>query len=171
MPNYDFFYNGKLSFTIDEYHAKRKSWNDGKIQRIEDEIGDIVIGIMEALNVVKEMREEREIREERRRQEEIRRWELEKQRDKETERIERLLDQAEDFSHAQKLYEYIEAIEKLLPDIQDDKQAELIQYLSWARQKANWLNPLIGRVDEVLGRRHEGIVIEAILNIDENDEN
>jgi hypothetical protein len=61
------------------------------------------------------------------------------------------------FSQAQKLYEYIEAIEKLLPDVQDDKQAELIQYLSLARQKADWLNPLVGRVDEVLGIDMRGL--------------
>jgi hypothetical protein len=57
IPEYDYVYNGKLGITIDEYHAKRKSWNDGKIKSIDYEIGDIVIGIMEAIHIVKERRE------------------------------------------------------------------------------------------------------------------
>lgn len=162
IPEFDYVYNGKLSFTIDEYHAKRKSWNDGKIQRIENEIGDIAIGIMEAINIVKERREERIIEEQRQREEEIRRWELEKKREKEKERVRLLLTKANDYYQAQKLYKYIEAIERVLPDVHDDKKEDLIRYLSWARQKADWLNPLIGRVDEVLGSRHEGIINETI---------
>lgn len=157
IPEYDYVYSGKLSFTIDEYHAKRKSWNDGKIKRIENEIGDIVVNIMEAIHIVKERREERAIAETKRREDEIRRWEFQQKRDKEKERLDRLITKANDFYQAQKLYDYITAIEAMLPNVQDDLKKELIQYLSWSKQKADWLNPLVGRVDELLGSRHEGI--------------
>lgn len=167
IPEYDYVYNGKLSFTIDEYHAKRKSWNDGKIKSIDNEIGDIVIGIMEAIHIVKEQREERVIEEKRQREEEIRRWELQQKRDKEKERLNLLIAKADDFYQAQKLYEYIAAIEKALPNVQGDKKKELTQYLSWAKQKADWLNPLVGRVDEVLGIRHDGIVTDVYEDEDE----
>jgi cell division protein ZapA (FtsZ GTPase activity inhibitor) len=125
IPEYDYVYNGKLTFTIDEYHAKRKSWNDGKIKSIDNEIGDIVIGIMEAIHIVKERREEREVAEKRRREEEIRRWELKQKRDKEKERVNLLISKADDYYQAQKLYEYIAAIEKMLPNVQDDMQKKL----------------------------------------------
>lgn len=167
IPNYDFLYSGKLSFTIDEYHAKRKSWNDGKKKSIDDEIGDIVIGIMEAIHIVKENREKREIREQKRLEEEIRRWEMEKRRDKEKERIKFLIAEAEDYYQARKLYEYIAALNAALPNFEDDEQKELKQYLSWAKQKADWLNPLKAKEDEVMGKRHERIVVD--LGEEEDD--
>lgn len=44
----------------------------------------------------------------------------------------------------------VAAIEAIMPNIQNDEQKEFTQYVVWAKQKADWLNPLVGRVDEVL---------------------
>ncbi|MDD2211697.1 MAG: hypothetical protein PHV56_01775 [Clostridia bacterium] len=167
IPEYDYIYNGKLTFTIDEYHAKRKSWNDGKIKSIDNEIGDIVIGVIEAIQTVKVRREEREVVEKRRKEQEIRRLELQKKRDMEKERLNLLITKANDFYQAQKLYEYIAAIEKMLPNVQENEQKELTQYILWAKQKADWLNPLVGRVDEVLGSKHEGIFSDVYEDEDD----
>lgn len=168
IPEYDYVYSGKLSLIIDEYIAKRKSWNDGKIQRIENTIGEIVISIIETINAVKERREEREIAEVKRREEEIRRWELKKKHDREMEKLDSLILKANDYHQAQNLYEYILALENTLPTVKEDKKTEFMKYLLWAKQKADWINPLVGREDELLGKRHKYTIEDVILEEDKD---
>lgn len=56
VPRYDTVYAGKLIFNIDEYIAKRKSWCDNQKSKIESEIGNIIIAIMETIEAVKQRR-------------------------------------------------------------------------------------------------------------------
>ena len=63
IPRYDLLKTGKLNFDIDEYHSKRKHWRDSDTRKIEDQIGDIIIWVMDARYFVKTSREEHEAEE------------------------------------------------------------------------------------------------------------
>lgn len=70
IPPYDIVNTGIFTFDINEYHSKRKHWHDSDTKKIEDQIGEIIIWVMEAIYVVKTMREKRETEEIRRLEEE-----------------------------------------------------------------------------------------------------
>jgi hypothetical protein len=50
IPEYDYVYSGKLTFTIDSYRAKRKNWNDGDSGLLEKHMGEIIIAIMDTID-------------------------------------------------------------------------------------------------------------------------
>ena len=87
FPEHDLIYTGELVFQADGYaDGVRRKWADGKTQRIETLVPDIVIGLGALLALRKAQREEREeqhrkwVEEERRRELARRREEREKRR-------------------------------------------------------------------------------------------
>ena len=59
-PSYGYEHTGELRFAIESYYAPRKNWRDTKTKKIEDQVGEIVIGVMEAIEVEKNLRLKRE---------------------------------------------------------------------------------------------------------------
>jgi len=148
LKDKELVYSGELVFSIDSYYAERKNWNDGKKSKIEDRIGDIVLHIMVAIHKAKEGRIVREIAEKKRREEErIRQLHIEKQR-LELEKVKKLITLSENYRCAQDIYCYIKALETEV----NNGSEELIQYIQWAKEKADWINPLIRKDDELLGK-------------------
>jgi hypothetical protein len=45
--------NGKLVFTIDEWQAERKNWRDGQRKRLEDQLNEIVVGIISTAEIIR----------------------------------------------------------------------------------------------------------------------
>lgn len=140
-------YSGELIFSIDSYYANRKNWNDSEKSKIGNKIGEIVIHILETIQKVKEGRIASEIAEKKMQEEEkIREIYREKQKS-ELINVKELLRDSENYRYAQNIYNYIKALETERGVDSED----LAEYIQWAKEKADWINPIIKKEDELLG--------------------
>lgn len=155
-PQYDYEWTGKLTFFIDEYNAKRKNWNDTEKQKIEDSIGEIIISLLETAEELKEIRIRRELQHQKWLEEEERSRRHREAMEKETNKLKALEQRARNYQRANLIREYINALECELIDYVDGKEKkQIMKYITWARDKADWLDPLIEREDRVLGPAYE----------------
>lgn len=158
IRKYDYIYNGKVSLSVEH----EKNLRDCKSYVIEERLGDIFILLYEASNDIRLRREAREA-EERRRQEECEAAERkrkeearlrEERREKynlEVQRTISLVSAAIDFDAAQKIRAYISAVDQSTPLTQDE-----IEWIVWAKKKADWYDPTIKCADEIFGERKSG---------------
>lgn len=144
IRKYDYVYNGRISFSV--YNAK--SFRDCKSYIIEDRLGDLMIAFYEASDMLRQEREARE-EAERKRQEEERRKEERRQRfNDEVDQTLMLENLSEDYDIACKIRRYIAAVES--SGTLDPKKMEWVE---WAKAKADWYDPTIARKDEFFGKR------------------
>jgi hypothetical protein len=114
-------------------------------------------------------REEREAEEKSRRREERKRAILAEKREHELANVELLITDANDYDQALKIYEYIVVLEQGLINRTDKSELKKARdFIAWARKKADWLNPLIGRNDELLGKRHKKMVPVIMDDVEED---
>ena len=60
---------------------------------------------------------------------------------------------ASDWNKAEQIRRFAEHLERIINEIPDEEKKEkLFKWLKWARDKADWLDPLMAREDELLGR-------------------
>lgn len=144
IRKYDHVYNGKLSLNVYRAHGFR----DCTSYRLEDRLGDVIIDLYEASEVLIQERLAREEAERRRKEEERLREERRERYNKEVARTAALRREAEDYDIACKIRAYIAAIEAGASTDED-----VIQWLSWAKQKADWYDPTIKEEDPFFGVR------------------
>lgn len=153
IPPYDIVNYGKLDFEIDAYHLKRKNWHDRDNKKLEDEIGEIVIWVIEAIEVAKEKRLEFEERDRRWKEERLIQQQIAERKERELERLKLLEQCVSDWDKAEKIRSFASCIEFRLPGIKDKEKKEKIKkWLRWAREKADWLDPLTDKRDIALGK-------------------
>lgn len=151
--SYDYVYTGKLHFGIDSYHAKRKNWNDTETKKIEDQIGEIIIWIMEAIYVEKTKREKHEAEKARWLEEERIRQQIAERKEEELKQLELLSQHAIDWDKADRIRKFAEEVELKIARINKTEEKEkLLNWLKWAREKADWIDPLVEKEDELLGK-------------------
>lgn len=138
---YTYQFLGDLKISIDGYYEGRKSWSDGKTQRLEEKLPQVIEGFIAAAEAM------------RRRTEAMKaqhiRWEEEAAIRREKERIayerQQFLDsavkEAKAWSEATLLRQYVAH----LRDVVSASKADLTDYgkgwLSRAEEAANWLDP------------------------------
>ena len=144
IRKYDYQYNGRLSFTINQ----QKCFCDCKSHQLEDRLGDMLFELYIAAEAVKQQRLAREEAERKRRAEELRREERRKRYNTEVDRTLALANIAEDYDTACKIRRYIAAYQDTHPD------EDISEWLEWANAKADWYDPTISREDEFLGKRN-----------------
>jgi len=143
---YDYIATGKLNLLIDNSSAYklRKKWTDGETKKVEDKLRDFLIGAIKVADRTIRERIEAEERE-RRWEEERRLWEEERRRRQlEEDRLRELLNQAESWTKSQQLRSYIRAVQEAankLPSL-EDFQVKLEEWVSWAEQHADRLDPI-----------------------------
>ncbi|MGE5546435.1 MAG: hypothetical protein ACM33T_06035 [Solirubrobacterales bacterium] len=136
--------SGNLVFHLDDQYAgaPRKSWRDGKRQRLDNLLDDIV----EAFEIAAACIQAREDRWERERQEsaerERRRHILEQRQREENARVESFVKAAENWDLGKKLDAYADAVEQSAKMRGEDAAPEVQRWLAWARAKAAQLDPL-----------------------------
>lgn len=139
IRKYDHVYNGKLSITVGIPIYDRPN------NPLENQLDKILIMVLEEWKRLRtdriEREKAREIEAERKRQEEE--WRLECR--KEAEKVKELICEAEDFHLSQKLRDYISAVES------QKEPAKSLEWIEWAKEKADWLDPTIRRKDKHLG--------------------
>jgi len=136
---------GQLTFRISDgaqYGRDLRTWSDGKRQRLEGCLKDIMIGLVQAAEGAKAVRraEEQRRREwaeaERRRQLEAERWEREKDRREELQR------QAQTWSHARELQGYVTALQEAgRIRLEEERDGRLARWVRWAEAYVKELDP------------------------------
>ena len=145
IRKYDHVYNGHISITI----GGEKSYRDCKSYIVEDRLGDMIILLYEVSNILQKQREERDIAERKRKEEELKEKARREQYNLEIERINSLLNESENYDIACKIRAYVTAVEQ-----KDSLSEEENVWISWAKQKADWYDPVTKRKDEFLGVRN-----------------
>jgi len=86
-PEFDYIRTGQLGIQLSNQYVgnARRSWNDGKTQKVETMIGEIAVGIVAYLTGIRLQREKRE-RRHREYEESQRRWALHKRREEREEK-------------------------------------------------------------------------------------
>lgn len=144
IKKYDYIYNGKLRIVFGEKNYIR----DSKSEKLEERLGDILINLYEKSEQLRIDREKHE--EELRRQEDEarRKEELRVRKEKEIKRTIELTNQAEDYNIACQIRQYISAV------IQEGNiDSEKEKWIEWAKNKADWYDPITALSDEYLGSR------------------
>ena len=142
---YEWRPTGILKIKIDEYKARgaQLSWADRKLRPLQDNLRNIVDGILIAA-ALKKKREEEEAEEQRREEERQRQWEeAEQLRLEEQTRLRALLREARRWELSRKVAAYADAIENaaLATGQPISQDSELGSWLLWARKKAHHLDP------------------------------
>ena len=144
IRKWDYVFNGKLRFSV----LENKHYRDGESILIEQRLPEMLIDMYEESENVRIDREAREAAS--RKAEEERKAKERRQEiyNEEVERVIALESEAEDYALACKIRAYISAVEA-----QKNFDENTQEWVEWAKQKADWYDPLIAKEDELLGRR------------------
>lgn len=144
IRKYDYIYNGKLRIAFGDGEYIR----DSAKEKLEDRLGDILLRLYEKSEETRLQRERWE-EEQRKREEEARRKEeIRKKKEAEVRKTRELLNQVEDYKIACEIRQYIAAVAQ-----QNKITPELIEWIEWAKKKADWYDPAVATEDEYLGKR------------------
>ncbi len=147
IRKYDHVYNGRLSINVNN----TKTYRDCKSYQVEERLGDILVQMYEAADLLRKEREAREEAEHRRKEEERLREERRKRYNIEVERTLSLTNLAEDYDIACKIRCFISAVET-----SGNNDEKTLEWIDWAKNKADWYDPTISKDDELFGKReHE----------------
>lgn len=155
FKRFDYVYNGILQI---EFQGKQYA-KDTKEIKLEDIIGELFVCLIERceeLRIEKKEKEEAERRAKEKREEEIRiatekrrkAKELNAQRMEELANIKELIGEASDYMRAIEIRKYIEAVTA------SDCDKNTSEWIEWAKKIADWFDPMVGKTDEVLGKRN-----------------
>jgi hypothetical protein len=147
-PKCDYKLTGRLQLQIANsppfMGPIRRTWADGKRQRIEDCIGDFMVGLTVAAAAIKKNRQETEERH--------RRWEEERKREEEERRIaeehkrkaELVTELIGNWEEAARLRKFMKAIEEetARSDFSEAERNNIQQVVEWISQYADTLDPL-----------------------------
>ena len=129
---------GQLVLTIDSWTTGiRKQWSDAKTRRLEDQLNDVIAGLITAAAAFRRQRLEREERERKWRAEEERRRQLEQVRREKQEELQRLLQEVEAWQRANLIRNYVRAKLSAIPS-----DPELDDWATWASGLADEVDPL-----------------------------
>jgi hypothetical protein len=153
-PKSDYKLTGKLRFRVDNlpYSAGvRGAWADGKCQRLEKCIGDIVVGLRVAAAAIKKNRRETEERE--------RRWEEERKQQEEQRRraaehkrkAEFVTELMRNWEEAQNVRTFVKALTECVGELEltDEEKSDIQQVVDWATEYAEFLDPLSDMTDSI----------------------
>lgn len=161
--------SGRLALRIRDaemYWASgcRKTWRDGGKQKLEDKLNSFVGGLVAMAARVKEHEAEVARQEQERREEASRREEQARQRAEqrariaaEQSRVDSLLQQARDWRQSAELRAFIETVRQrqVAAHGKIDDDSEIGQWLVWARQQADRLDPLSESPSSILDEQLE----------------
>ncbi len=149
--------SGRLTLEIKTWGCSRRSWSDGKKQRIE---GCLNAFIIECINtaVAKRTRDLKWAEDERiRQEEELRREKIARLRREEEERVQALMQNAANWQKSKQVREYIEAVKKeaIRENGEIVQGSEMDRWLKWANDQADRLDPLTESPPSILDEDEE----------------
>ncbi|MCP3776362.1 hypothetical protein NLX71_24195 [Paenibacillus sp. MZ04-78.2] len=144
IRKYDYVYNGRITVSVNS----SKSFRDCKSYVVEDRLGDLMISFYEASDILRQEREAREAAERKRKEEERRKEEHRQRVNEEVDQTLMLENLSEDYDIACKIRRYIAAVEA-----SGNLDPTPMEWIEWAKAKADWYDPTIAREDEFFGKR------------------
>jgi hypothetical protein len=143
----DYIPTGEFILKIGQYY-KGKEWRDGKI-KLEDLLPNIVAKI--EIDAEAEKAQNEENRKHWLKWEEAEQIKKDAKRrvDEEIEKFNKLLQTSEQFSKAQLIRQYIEAV-KQKAIAENNLTTEKQNWINWSNDKADWYDPTINKSDELL---------------------
>lgn len=146
-PRYDYLATGILTIVAGRWPSR--SWNDTERTLLERRLQEVVTGLV-LLAAETRAREEDQAREkERRRLAKEHYVRIMDQRKQERELFEDLKVRANKWEQAARLRAYVDAVEQKAI-LKGELSDELVEWIGWARAKADWLDPMIRVSDPVL---------------------
>lgn len=147
-PKHDYKLTGRLQLQIDNLPLYmgpiRRTWADGKYQRVENCLGDFIVGLRVAAAAIKKNRQETEERE-RRREEERKQQEEERQKSEEQKRkAELVAELIGNWKEAARHREFAIAVETQAAqsNFSDAEKNDIQQVVEWTKEYADLLDPL-----------------------------
>ena len=154
-PKWDYKLTGRLQFRIGNLpHSSgsvRGSWSDGKIQRLENCIGDFVVGLKVAAAAIKKNRLDNE-EWSRRYEEERKKREEEQQRAEEHKRkAEFVTELMRNWEEAQCVRTFVKALAECAGQLEltDEERSDIQQVVDWTREYAEFLDPFSDLPDSI----------------------
>lgn len=149
---------GSLILKLGRYGTKE--WQDS-VRKLEEQLPDIIarMEVEAQLSNERDIQAEKE-REIKREQERLRAIFVQKKQ-QELDQFKALLTDTAHFQMAAQLRAYLGELEKQAGN-KNELSAELKQWLVWARQKADWLDPLIEADDEWLSEEDKQALFEQV---------
>lgn len=142
---YDYTPTGNLSLEIIDVSARaRAKWSDGKRQRLEEMLGDIIVGFVETAEALREQRDRWAEAAGQRELEEAQRKEKERQAHFESERVRALDGFMRRLRKARAVRDYVETMRAAALKYGHSEHPELNAWLSWAEKYAERLDPAGG---------------------------
>lgn len=128
-------------------------FKDLKDSPLEEQVGDIIYKMFVVGNRQYAEHKLEELIQERKWEEHERKRRLEQLRNGELEEVKQLTQVVSDWDKARKIREFANDLEIKIHNFKDEEQkSELLKWLKWARDKADWVDPLTEKEDEVLGK-------------------
>ena len=120
---------------------------------LEKQVGKIIFQLFVIANNFFAEYKMEERSDQREQEERDRQRRLEKMRNGELEEIKHLNQAVVDWDKARKIREFTDDMELKVQGISDiSKREKLLNWVKWARDKADWIDPLVDKEDELLGK-------------------
>jgi hypothetical protein len=141
------FYVSQFIFKIGKYSGE-KEWRDGKV-KLEGMLAKIVAKLELLAQSEKEWKERSRIARLEREEEEKRLATIKKRRDEEVAKFNKLVALSEQHNKTLLIRQYIEAVKQKAINTNNLTPAKQ-EWINWATDKADWLDPLINKRDDIL---------------------
>lgn len=146
-PRYDYLATGILTITAG--HWPSRSWNDTDRTLLERRFPEVVSGLILLAAEIRAREEDRAREDERRRSAKEHYVRIMEHRKQERELFEDLETRAKKWERAARLRAYVDAVEQKATS-KTELTDELVDWIGWARAKADWLDPMIRVSDLIL---------------------
>lgn len=148
---------GELVFRIDEIDIGRRNWKDKKDKPLEEQLNDVMIGLITASRIIRERDLQRERERQRVLEEQQRRAELAHLQQIENERRKQLDRTVDSWIQSMNIRQFLVECEKTLSNgrpIQPESVES--RWLAWARSYANQIDPFCeGRLGRLIKQTRE----------------
>ena len=156
---YDYVPSGKLNFEIIDYlcEGMRKIWTDTTRIQLENRLNAFIVGLIKAAVNMRSRELQRERRKRERQEAERQREENERQIMEEKRKVDTLYKDAENWTKSQHMRKYITTVKKNALQKNEKIEHELEQWLKWANQQADRLDPFKDSPPSILDQQHSKV--------------
>lgn len=140
-------------------------YKDTNDEPLEMQLGKMVYQMFVIANRFRAIDELEDRKQEREWEEEKRKRRLEQMRKGELEEVKLLEQVILDWDKAQKIKLFADSMERELEQVNDkEKKQKIAKWIEWARNKADWLDPLVSNYDDLLGKNKH--IFDRIIDED-----
>jgi len=147
IPRFHYHPTGRLTISVGR--GLRRNWNDTERTGLEERMSEVVAGVVALLAELRAEDEERARQAEARRVAQARYEQAMRRREDERRRVGALRSEAARFRRAAELRQYIAAVEEAARRT-GELSAARMEWIAWARAKADWIDPLVQVSDVIL---------------------